>query len=123
MKEAAFSLPLPRDERLARVAAWLETNPDDRRSLDELARSAGLSARTLTRLFERDSGLTFRAWRRRLRLLKSLDGLEAGDSVTKVALDCGYDSTSAFIAAFRKEFGATPRETVRHAGPSEGRTA
>ncbi len=122
MKEAAFSLPLPRDERLARVAAWLETNPDDRRSLDELARSAGLSARTLTRLFERDTGLTFRAWRRRLRLLKSLDGLEAGDSVTKVALDCGYDSTSAFIAAFRKEFGTTPRETVRHAAQPEGRT-
>ncbi|OIO04605.1 MAG: AraC family transcriptional regulator [Desulfovibrionaceae bacterium CG1_02_65_16] len=113
LEEVRFSLPLPLDERLARVGAELEARPDDQRTLTELARDAGLSARTLTRLFERDTGLSFRAWRRRLRLLKSLDGLDAGDSVTKVALDCGYNSTSAFIAAFRREFGVTPREAMQ----------
>lgn len=122
LREAAFSLPLPRDERLARVTAQLEVRPDDARSLTELASGAGLSARTLTRLFERDTGLSFRAWRRRLRLLRSLDGLEAGDNVTKVALDCGYGSTSAFIAAFRREFGTTPREAVRESAPAENQT-
>jgi len=67
----------------------------------------------MTRLFQRETGLSFRAWRRRLRLLKSLGGLEAGESVTSVALDSGYNSTSAFIAAFRNEFGMTPREVMR----------
>lgn len=113
LAEVRFSLPLPRDERLARVAATLEHAPDDPRTLEQLASSAGMSGRTMTRLFLRDTGLPFRAWRRRLRLLGSLDGLEAGRSVTAVALDCGYTSTSAFIAAFRKEFGATPREALR----------
>jgi AraC-like DNA-binding protein len=112
LEEVRFSLPLPVDERLKRVSEALEARPDDTRTLGELASQAGLSARTLTRLFLRDTGLSFRAWRRRLRLLKSLSGLEAGDSVTKVALDCGYTSTSAFIAAFRREFGLTPREAV-----------
>lgn len=119
LREVRFSLPLPSDERLVRVSAELEASPDDQRPLTELAREAGLSARTLTRLFQRDTGLSFRAWRRRLRLLKSLDGLEAGDSVTKVALDCGYGSTSAFIAAFRKEFGMTPREAVQETPPQK----
>lgn len=122
LEEVRFSLPLPVDERLAALSAELEARPDDQRPLTELAHSAGLSARTMTRLFLRDTGLSFRAWRRRLRLLKSLNGLEAGESVTKVALDCGYNSTSAFSAAFRREFGATPREALLpppQAGPDK----
>lgn len=113
LQEVRFSLPLPVDSRLQRVSAALEQRPDDDRGLEALAAEAGLSARTLTRLFLRETGLTFRAWRRRLRLLKSLNGLEAGESVTAVALNSGYTSTSAFSAAFRKEFGATPREAVQ----------
>ncbi len=113
LSEVRFSLPLPVDGRLTRLAAELEQQPDDPRTLMELSAAAGLSARTMTRLFLRETGLTFRAWRRRLRLLKSLTGLEAGASVTGVALDSGYTSTSAFIAAFRREFGATPRQAVQ----------
>jgi len=119
LQEVRFSLPLPVDERLVRVSAALESQPDDPRPLTELAAMAGLSARTLTRLYLRETGLSFRGWRRRLRLLKSLDGLEAGDSVTKVALDCGYTSASAFTAAFRHEFGITPRESMQAQIPSE----
>ena len=62
------------------------------------------------RLFQRETGLSFRNWRQRMRLLSSLALLEAGDSVTDAALGCGYDSTSAYIAAFKQLFGATPGE-------------
>jgi AraC-like DNA-binding protein len=120
LDEVRFSLPLPSDPRLARMAAEQERTPDDPRGLDELAAAAGMSGRTMTRQFLRETGLSFRAWRRRLRLLKSLSGLEAGGSVTAVALDCGYSSTSAFIAAFRKEFGASPREAVPPTPLAEG---
>ena len=49
--------------------------------------------------------MSFRFWRQRLRLMLSLGGLEAGHTVTRVALDYGYDSPSAYIAAFRALFG------------------
>ncbi|MEX5612924.1 helix-turn-helix domain-containing protein, partial [Pseudomonas protegens] len=49
----------------------------------------------------------------RLRLLGALTPLEQGERVTDVALACGYDSTSAFIAAFRQQFDATPGEFFR----------
>ena len=39
--------------------------------------------------------------------------LEQGQPVTDVALACGYESTSAFIAAFRQQFGETPGEFFR----------
>ena len=43
-------------------------------------------------------------------LFHSLPALERGARVTDVALDCGYESLSAFIAAFRKLFDASPGE-------------
>jgi len=65
------------------------------------------------RLFQRETGLSFRGWRQRARLLSSLGALENGDSVTNTALACGYDSTSAFIAAFKGLFGFTPGELFK----------
>src|SRR5450830_308472 len=82
--------------------------------LDQLAERLGMSEKTLMRLFQRETGLSFRGWRQRARLLSSLGTLEAGDSVTRAALSCGYDSTSAFIAAFKGLFGYTPGELFRH---------
>lgn len=73
----------------------------------------GVSEKTLSRLFLSDTGLTFRAWRQRLRLLSALPALEQGERVTDVALACGYESTSAFINAFRQQFDATPGEFFR----------
>ena len=48
--------------------------------------------------------------RQRLRLLSALPMLERGERVTDIALACGYDSTSAFIAAFRTQIGMTPSQ-------------
>jgi len=110
LPEVEFSLPMPLDPRLQGICAALQRRPDDKRHLAELSREAGASERTIARQFLRQTGLTFREWRMRSRLLLSLAALEAGSSVTAVALDCGYDSPSAFIAAFRRLFGKTPGE-------------
>lgn len=108
-----LSLPLPSDPRLRTLCHRLQAQPDDDRTLAAWGERLGTSEKTLSRLFLRDTGLTFRAWRQRLRLLGALTPLEQGQRVTDVALLCGYDSTSAFIAAFRQQFGATPGEFFR----------
>ena len=110
LPEADFTLPFPAEPRLAGICAALREQPDGNSTLSELAGAAGMSARTLSKLFERETGFSFREWRLRLRLLLSLSGLEKGDSVATVALEAGYDSSSAFIAAFKKHFGRTPGE-------------
>ncbi|MNP73513.1 Helix-turn-helix domain protein [compost metagenome] len=48
-----------------------------------------------------------------MRLLSALPALERGERVTDVALACGYESLSAFIAAFGKQFGLPPGEFFR----------
>lgn len=106
-------LPLPKDSRLRTLCRRLQAQLDGQVTLAQWSQRLGVSEKTLSRLFLRDTGLTFRAWRQRLRLFGALTPLEQGQRVTDVALSCGYDSTSAFIAAFRQQFGCTPGEFFR----------
>ena len=106
---APLQLPVPRDERAARVARALLGEPAGTSRLEELARRAGASARTIERCFRRETGLSFHHWRQRLRALHALRLLAAGKAVNEAAVETGYSSTSAFIAMFQQEMGTTPR--------------
>lgn len=114
LPEVGFSLPLPRHPRLLGLCNELIANPGQAITLHDWAERLGTSEKTLMRLFQRETGLSFRGWRQRARLLSSLSALEADESVTSTALSCGYDSTSAFIAAFKSLFGFTPGELFKN---------
>ncbi len=113
LPEVAFSLPMPQEGRLLQLCQTLIDHPTDSHTLGDWAQRIGTSEKTLSRLFQRETGMTFRLWRQRQRLLASLGSLEAGNSVTAAALDCGYDSTSAYIASFKGLFGFTPGDLFR----------
>ena len=105
---APLELPLPRDPRARRMAEAILAAPDSAAPLGVLARQAGASLRTLQRLFQAETRLSLDAWRGRVRMQQALASLGAGASVTAAALDAGYQSPSAFIAAFKRAFGVTP---------------
>jgi AraC-like DNA-binding protein len=106
-------LPMPYSQRLATLCRSLLDDPGDRRTLDEWARTVNASARTLARLFRKETGLSFGAWRQQARVLEAMGRLGGGAPVTQVALDLGYDSVSAFSAMFRRAAGASPSEYRR----------
>lgn len=106
-------LPMPSDRRLRTITDALAKRPADGRSLADWARSAGASERTLARLFRRETGMTFGAWRQRLRLLAAIARLAEGRPVTAVAFDLGYESPSAFVAMFRRQLGEPPGRYLR----------
>jgi AraC-like DNA-binding protein/quercetin dioxygenase-like cupin family protein len=101
-------LPLPTTPALRRIAESLGSDPSAQRTLAAWAKSAALSTRTFARLFHRETSLSFGAWRAQARLLKALELLSLGNSVTDVAVSLGYESTSAFIHRFRRHLGTTP---------------
>jgi AraC-like DNA-binding protein len=101
-------VPLGRDPRLRRATARLLAAPATDQTLADLATAAGASARTLTRLFHRETGLGFGDWRQRLRLIEALDALGDGESVGRVATRLGYASPSAFGAMIRRATGRPP---------------
>ena len=66
-----LQLPLPSDERAKRAVAWMRAHPDDPGLIKSVARRVGHSARTLERLFQKETGMTFGRWRQQLRLLQA----------------------------------------------------
>jgi len=101
-------LPLPSDSRALTVAEAVLRNPAETPTGETLARAAGLGVRTLERLFRAETGMRFGMWRQKARLLESVRVLAEGRSVTDAALESGYSSVSAYIAAFKQTFGCTP---------------
>ncbi|PAU62794.1 AraC family transcriptional regulator [Pseudomonas sp. PIC25] len=110
---AGSYLPTSDDPLLGPVLDALSANPADNRTLPELAREANTTERTLMRRCQRDLGISFAEWRQRLRVVRAMALLEAGQTVESIALDLGYASASAFIAMFRRLMGVTPDEFRR----------
>lgn len=106
-------LPLPRNRRLQKIANEFLNDVDSRPSLDSWAEDAGVSTRTLSRLFFSETGMTIGRWMQQAKMEYAYGRLKEGDSVTDVAFACGYNSVSSFILAFRKQFGVTPGAVAR----------
>lgn len=106
--DVPLQLPLPRDARALRFASLVQDAPGGAATVAALSRKAGASRRTIERLFVQETGMTVAEWRRRLRLLHAVRLLAEGEPVTSVSLEVGYSSVSAFIAVFKRAFGATP---------------
>lgn len=113
LKEIPAFLPSALDPRLVSLTMTLERDPTDNRPLDALAAECGMTARTASRLFVRDTGLTFAQWRQQMRLLKAMQSMSLGRSVTHAAMEVGYSDVSAFISVFKDSFGDTPARYFR----------
>lgn len=105
-----LSVPMPSDRRLTRLCGSLLKHPDSDATLDHWAEHVGASARTLARLFRRETGLSFVEWRAQARLVEALSLLSSGKPVGQIARKLGYRSASAFSQMFRRALGRTPRE-------------
>jgi AraC-like DNA-binding protein/quercetin dioxygenase-like cupin family protein len=104
---------MPADDRARQVADALHLEPADGRTLAEWGHQVGASERTLARAFLSDTGISFGRWRTLLRLHSALLALADGEPVGNVARHVGYESDSAFVAAFRRETGVTPAAYFR----------
>ena len=110
-------VPSAARRRVARARAFIATKPEADHSLAEVAAAAACSPFHLARLFRRQTGMTIRGYRLRLRLLKALDALADGATdLTGLAIRAGFSDHSHMTASFRKVFGSTPsafRKAVR----------
>lgn len=106
-------LPLPSDPRALRLVTHFQSYPDDNTGLPQLAATVGASVRTLQRCFLAEIGISIDTWRQKSRLIASTSALAGGSSVTLAALESGYESPSAFIAAFKRQFEMTPGQFAK----------
>lgn len=103
-----LAVPFPVHPALAaRCHAFLE-RPWAGETIDHWADALAMNRRRFTRLFRRETGMSFAQWRQQACLSAALPRLAAGDPVTAIALDLGYDSPANFTAMFKRVLGVPP---------------
>jgi AraC-like DNA-binding protein len=99
----------PANRRILTAINAFFAAPDRDWSLDELARTAGMSRTRFAEEFKLATGQTPGRIIARLRLTAAARRLAgAALSVEAAALEAGYGSAAAFVRAFQREFGETP---------------
>lgn len=107
-RQLQLVIPMPRDDRLKRLCKALLDDPSRGETLEAWAAHVGASPRTLSRLFSSEVGMSFAQWRQRVRFHNAMEAIVRGEAIGQVARANGYDSASAFTAAFRRSMGLTP---------------
>jgi AraC-like DNA-binding protein len=108
-----LSVPFPSDPRLAARCRTFLADPAPHATIDEWADALGMSRRAFTRIFRQETGMSFAAWRQQACLFSALPRLAAGQPVTTVALDLGYDSPAAFTSMFKRLLGMPPSRYLK----------
>lgn len=108
MPTGNLHLPMPRDARLRKLAQMLTDEPAAPGTMHTWAHRAGLSERTMARLLNRETGMSFGRWRQQIQLMLAVKWLGTGASVQQVADDLGYESAGSFVTMFRKALGTSP---------------
>jgi AraC-like DNA-binding protein len=104
-------VPAGRSPELRRALELTERRLSGDVRFEEVAAEVGLAPRSLARRFEEETGMTWRAVLRRMRVLRAVEELAAGDTpVTEIAFTVGYTSLSAFNTAFKELTGRRPTE-------------
>ena len=108
-----LSVPMPRGARLAERCQQFVAKPAAEETIGDWCRRLHVSRRSFTRLFRRETGLSFAHWQRRALVQAAMARLLAGERVTDVALGLGYSSSSAFTTMFTSLVGRPPSQFLR----------
>lgn len=100
----------PCDEKVLQIMRYLYENPAADFSIEELADRFYLSRYHMMRLFKQQTGYTINSYINEKRLLKAKELLQQEHPVTETCYSCGFKNYSAFLRAYKKMFGETPRE-------------
>lgn len=113
INECELVLPLPTDRRMTSVIRSMIANPSLENDAEKVAEQANMSKRTLERLYKKETGFSFKQWQQRLLIIKAIELLNNDIAVQNIASELGYQSTSSFIAMFKRVLGQTPTQYLK----------
>jgi len=104
------------DRQMHAVMTAMHGDPGRKWTLEDLARVAGMSRSTFAVRFKTTVGEPVMDYLTRWRMMVAADRLaNAGMSIAIVAPTVGYESESAFGAAFKRVIGYSPRQFAKSA--------
>ena len=113
-RECAFLQELPADihttdRQIVQAAQFIGRNYMDDISAADIAAAAGYSPNYLSRKFREAAGIGVHEYLTFIRLQRAaLELVSTADSVTEIALRCGFSDGNYFKDAFKKKYGVTP---------------
>ncbi|WP_227992619.1 MULTISPECIES: AraC family transcriptional regulator [Shewanella] len=110
--EEMLPLPIPDDPRLKPWLAQVMSGETLPQPLNQMAKRIGASEKTISRIFIRQTGMPYQAWRQQWRLHGAIVRLAEGRSISEVAFSLDFSSDSAFISFFRQHMGETPNRFI-----------
>lgn len=105
---------VPRQVKL--VEDYIHANANNPLAMQDLVAVANVSARSIHFAFRQYRGYSPMALLKSVRMDRAREKLltaDIGESVTKIAFDCGFGHLSRFSADYKKRFGESPSETLR----------
>lgn len=98
-----------RDEEVRRTQDFIESNYQDKLSVDQLAALVAVSRRSLERRFRSATGNTVAEYIQRVKIEAAKRSFEATrKNINEVMYDVGYTDTKAFRTVFKKITGLNP---------------
>ena len=106
-----LALPTTKSAQLRLILRHIHQNIDDTLKLNEVARTFGLSSRTLSRLFRKEIDVSFLQYVKMTRIIKSIEMLlETNQTISEIAYGCGYSNVAAFSNVFEQVVHIRPAE-------------
>lgn len=107
-----ISVPFPAHPALAALCHAFLERPRASASIDRWAADLAMNRRSFTRLFRRETGMSFAEWRQQACIAVALPRLAAGEPITTIALDLGYEGPANFSTMFKRALGAPPSRYI-----------
>jgi len=107
-KPLSLLLPAVKDQRLVAITSRQQKFPALKTDLVGWGKFVHASPRTLTRVFKNETGITYSEWKQIMAIHIAIIELYLGVSISMIAKNLGYESSSAFIYMFRKHMKVTP---------------
>lgn len=108
-----LAVPFPTHAVLARRCHAFLARPDAAATIDQWADEMAMNRRSFTRLFRRETGMSFAEWRQQACLSVALPKLAAGEAITSIAYDLGYDGPGNFSTMFKRMLGVAPSRYLK----------
>ena len=101
------------DDFFDEIIEYMKNNIDKEIKIEQMAKHFGYSKYHFSREFKRFSGVSPNEYIRGLRILKGIEVLIDGDSVTDSQLEAGYNSLGTFSNTFTKNTGLSPKNYIK----------
>ncbi len=98
------------DERITEILEYLNKNLTEDLSIENIASKFYMSRYNLMHKFKAQTGFTVHSYIQQKRLLQANLLIRKGMQISDACKECGFGDYTSFVKAYKKSFGASPRE-------------